>query len=287
MELAQELGGDLTNPVYVEQLETGKRLLGAEGFTKLLADHDLDALVFSDAWASFGAVPGYPSISIPAGYDDTGHPVPIEFLANPYSEPTLIAMAYAYEQGTQMRRPPSSAPPIPGDFIGPGDFDGSGGIGADDIDQIISAVLSGENAADFDLTGDGLVDSSDVRDLVTSPDMLNSYFGDANLDGQFDTADLVHVFQFAEYEDGLPSNSTWGSGDWNGDGEFNSNDLMFAFQEGGYRIGRRLASSPQPANVVPEPTGLWLIFPAGVVLRRLTQRSSSALRRRDTFLRTR
>ena len=49
--------------------------------------------------------------------DANGEPVSIEFLAGPWAEPELNAMAYAYEQGTLLRRPPSSAPAIPGDVV--------------------------------------------------------------------------------------------------------------------------------------------------------------------------
>jgi hypothetical protein len=58
--------------------------------------------------------------------------------------------------------------------------------------------------------------------------------GDSNEDGQFDSADLVHVFQTAQYEDGVAGNSRWEGGDWNGDGEFDTADLVLAFQSGNY-----------------------------------------------------
>ncbi len=54
--------------------------------------------------------------------------------------------------------------------------------------------------------------------------------GDANHDGVFDTADLLHVFQVGEYDDLLVGNSTWEDGEWNGGGEFTSKDLVLAFQ---------------------------------------------------------
>ena len=58
--------------------------------------------------------------------------------------------------------------------------------------------------------------------------------GDANHDGRFDSADLIQIFQFGQYEDSVIGNSTWNSGDWNGDGEFDSADLVAAFQAGTY-----------------------------------------------------
>jgi hypothetical protein len=59
-------------------------------------------------------------------------------------------------------------------------------------------------------------------------------YGDANLDGIFNSSDLVQIFQRGQYEDGRTGNSGWAEGDWNCDGEFNSSDLVLAFQTGGY-----------------------------------------------------
>ncbi len=110
-------GGDLTSEVYLQQLEAGLRLLGPEGFEALLEANNLDALVLADTWSAMGAVPGLPSISVPAGYDERGEPGSIEFLAGAFREPELIEIAYAFEQGTLLRLPPESAPAIEGDFV--------------------------------------------------------------------------------------------------------------------------------------------------------------------------
>ncbi len=68
--------------------------------------------------------------------------------------------------------------------------------------------------------------------LATTP-------GDSNLDGIFDSADLVAAFQAGEYEDGHANNSGWSEGDWDGDGDFGSRDLVLAFQTGSYLPGLR------------------------------------------------
>ena len=64
--------------------------------------------------------------------------------------------------------------------------------------------------------------------------------GDANLDGVFNSRDLVLVFQANEYEDDVDGNSSWSEGDWNGDGDFTSADLVEAFRAATYTN----ASSP-------------------------------------------
>ncbi len=76
--------------------------------------------------------------------------------------------------------------------------------------------------------------------------------GDANLDGAFDSGDLVAIFEAGEYEDGIAQNSTWATGDWNGDREFDTGDLVAAFKDGGYD-----ARTPAGA-AVPEPSSLAL-----------------------------
>ncbi len=65
-----------------------------------------------------------------------------------------------------------------------------------------------------------------------------SYLGVVQLDGEFNSVDLVDVFQAGQYEDGIAGNSIWSTGDWNGDGDFTTSDLVVAFQDGGYEAGR-------------------------------------------------
>ena len=109
----------------------------------------------------------------------------------------------------------------------PGDLNGDGAITSADIDTFCRA--DGNNPA-FDFTGDGIVNESDLDTLVK--DILGTTFGDADLNGVFDTQDLVAIFQVGHYEDDVPGNSTWATGDWNCDGEFTSSDLVKALQNG-------------------------------------------------------
>ena len=104
----------------------------------------------------------------------------------------------------------------------------------------------------FDLNGDEQVSDDDYR--VWVKDLLHTWFGDANLDGEFNTADLTAVLEIGEYEDAVPENSTWSEGDWSGDFEFDTRDVVLALQNGGYERGPRSA-----VIAVPEPA-TWLLI---------------------------
>ena len=122
----------------------------------------------------------------------------------------------------------------------------------EDIDQLSAAVRAGTSDLFFDLNEDGSVNDEDRTIWVH--DAAQSYFGDSNLDGEFNSSDLVAVFEAGEYEDLVEFNSKWPTGDWNGDGDFNSRDFVVAFQDGGYEKGPRDA-----VQAVPEPSGVTLI----------------------------
>jgi hypothetical protein len=141
-----------------------------------------------------------------------------------------------------------------GDLLISGSRLGGGGLGsvrldclgcAVDVDSLQAAILSGSNDPRFDLDINQRVDTDDVRRLIN--ELLRTEFGDANLDGQFTTRDLVEIFQAGEYEDGVPMNSTWSQGDWDTDGDFTNSDLVLAMQTGGYE----LEAPPQFAGSKP------------------------------------
>ncbi|MCP4195470.1 MAG: PEP-CTERM sorting domain-containing protein [Planctomycetaceae bacterium] len=134
----------------------------------------------------------------------------------------------------------------------PGDFDGDGVLDVQDLDLLADAVGVGGQAATFDLNDDSRVDFEDLRLFVEGPTFLNSWIGDANLDGEFSSGDFVTVFVAGLYERGLPA--TWSQGDWNADGFFDSGDFVSAFVSGGYESGKRA-----DALAVPEPSSVLLL----------------------------
>lgn len=128
-----------------------------------------------------------------------------------------------------------------------GDFNNDGQLSAADIDQLTTAIRTGSIDTKFDLNGNSTIDAQDRVVWVES--LKKTYFGDADLDGQFNSTDLIAVLSGGQYEDSVSQNSTWATGDWDGDAEFTTSDLVAALQGGGYDAGPRAAVS-----AVPEPT---------------------------------
>ncbi|NEP02281.1 MAG: amidase [Symploca sp. SIO2E9] len=60
-------------------------------------------------------VSGFPGISVPMGFTQQGLPIGLTFFGSPYSEPTLLGLAYAYEQATQFRKASATTPALPGE----------------------------------------------------------------------------------------------------------------------------------------------------------------------------
>ena len=120
---AQEKGG-LRDKQYREALAKNHLLTRKNGIDAVMKKHKLDALIVPSggpAWmidlangdainwdmesTSPAAVAGYPHITVPMGYI-FGLPVGISFFAKAWQEPTLIKLAYAFEQATQARVEP-------------------------------------------------------------------------------------------------------------------------------------------------------------------------------------
>ncbi|QJR10632.1 Glutamyl-tRNA(Gln) amidotransferase subunit A [Usitatibacter rugosus] len=115
--------GGLDSKEYVDALANNHRYSRTEGIDKVMDENKLDALVAptgAPAWitdfirgdnsgggfTSPAAVAGYPHITVPAGFVQ-GLPCGISFVGRAWSEPKLIAIAFAYEQATRRRRAPT------------------------------------------------------------------------------------------------------------------------------------------------------------------------------------
>ncbi len=124
LELAQSKG-DLKEEAYLVAKRECLRLSRTEGIDKAVREHRLDAIIAptnGPAWSidpivgdnilggcsSPAAMAGYPHITVPAGYA-YGLPIGLSFFSSAYQEGKLIRYAYAFEQATRIRRPPSFA----------------------------------------------------------------------------------------------------------------------------------------------------------------------------------
>lgn len=152
---------------------------------------------------------------------------------------------------------------VPNDFLSsgqPGDFNGDGVLGAADIDDLTAKSASMANPAEYDLNGDARVDDKDVA--YWAKELFHSWVGDANLDKQFNSSDLVTVLASGSYEVDIASN--WSSGDFDGNGRTNSGDLVAALADGGYELGppAAVASVPEPSAITSVVIGAMLAIAA-------------------------
>jgi amidase len=129
-ELAQATSGDLTDPEYLALRATATN--GARNaIDSAIAANDLDAILAptnNAAWVTDlengddftgfvgsstpAAVAGYPNITVPAGYARDVLPLGVSFFGSRWSEPTLISLAFAFENATHVRKPPTYLPTL-------------------------------------------------------------------------------------------------------------------------------------------------------------------------------
>jgi amidase len=117
---AEATRGNLGELEYRSAREMDLRASRRFGLDAYMERHRLDAVLFpANAGASIAAKAGYPSVQVPAGFVAGDHdketpeyPYGVTFTGRAWSEPVLLRLAYAFEQATQVRRPPPGLPPL-------------------------------------------------------------------------------------------------------------------------------------------------------------------------------
>jgi len=131
------VGRTTDDPGYLNVIKAREAL--RQNLLKLMADESLDAIVYAtfdhqptviapevetnpepgDGYGkgdnrSLSPAVGFPALTVPAGFTSDGLPVGLELLSRPFTESLLLGFGYAFEQGTDHRRPPASAPALDG-----------------------------------------------------------------------------------------------------------------------------------------------------------------------------
>ncbi len=114
----------LDTDVYREAL--GRRAIVRRRMVETMDELELDAVIYPTMRQQAAVIgrpqggdncrlsphSGLPAITVPAGFTPDDLPVGLELLGRPFAEPRLIALAYAFEQGTGHRRAPAATPPL-------------------------------------------------------------------------------------------------------------------------------------------------------------------------------
>jgi amidase len=117
---AEATRGDLSELEYVSARQMDLRASRELGLDAYMDRYRLDAVLFPGvAGAAIAAKAGYPSVQVPAGFvagvrdkDTPDYPYGATFTGRAWSEPTLLRLAYAFEQATHARRLPPNLPPL-------------------------------------------------------------------------------------------------------------------------------------------------------------------------------
>jgi amidase len=134
LDISDEMDVQMDRGRYEADRAKDLRLTATEGIDAVMKEHKLDALLFpGSTGAGIAARPGYPTVIVPfgfapnvpfgggpgggaaanqfpAGFDPKPGPFGVSFTGMACSEPRLLELAYAFEQATKRRVPPSSAP---------------------------------------------------------------------------------------------------------------------------------------------------------------------------------
>jgi len=99
---------DSTSAEAFDSLKTRLMSEGRRYFETMMNENDLDAVLSINNWsAGYAAVAHHPALTVPMGYEKSGQPKGITFIAEPFSEEKLLKIAYSFEKRTKAREIPA------------------------------------------------------------------------------------------------------------------------------------------------------------------------------------
>ncbi|MET3912201.1 amidase [Bradyrhizobium sp. S3.3.6] len=112
--------GDLSEREYKSARAMDLLAARTRGMDAYMNQHKLDAVLFpGSSGCVISAKAGYPSVMVPAGFisgagdkETPDYPLGITFAGRAWSEHKLLRLAYAYEQASNMRKPPPGLPAL-------------------------------------------------------------------------------------------------------------------------------------------------------------------------------
>nr|WP_247986843.1 amidase family protein [Bradyrhizobium sp. 186] len=118
---ADNTRGDLSEREYRSARAMDLLAARTRGMDAYMKQHKLDAVLFAGAMgAAIAAKAGYPSVMVPGGFisgttdgkDTPDYPLGVTFAGRAWSEHKLLRLGYAFEQASQMRKPPPGLPAL-------------------------------------------------------------------------------------------------------------------------------------------------------------------------------
>lgn len=113
--------GPLENDPVYQDIIANRPKLAKESLYAVLNENELDILIYptlnslpavigknqgSGSAPMLSPFSGFPALSVPAGFSESGLPIGMEMLGREFAEPTLIKLAFSYQEGTEHRKAP-------------------------------------------------------------------------------------------------------------------------------------------------------------------------------------
>jgi amidase len=107
--LFEGIVADTTSAQELEEISAQLQESGRRFFDVPMQQYNLDAVAsINNYHAAYAAVAKYPALAVPAGFESTGEPKSITFIAKPYEEEELLNLGYGFEQLSYARKTPKN-----------------------------------------------------------------------------------------------------------------------------------------------------------------------------------